>query len=78
MFEHMLKLLEDKDKNHKMPVRKFYNNTFGTILSQALFLLKKKQAKFGNHREYFTCEGMIKFVAFHLLDNLPDGEVQPD
>ena len=26
--------------------------------------------------EYFTKEGMIKFVAFQLLDNPPDGELE--
>ena len=78
MFENMMKLVEDKERHHKMPVRKFFNNTFATMLSQAFFLLKKKQSKYPNHREYFTCEGQIKFVAFHLLDNLPDGEVQAE
>ena len=29
MFENMVKHVEDKDKNERMPVRKFYNNTFG-------------------------------------------------
>ena len=26
--------------------------------------------------EYFTTEGMIKFVAFQLLDQPPDGEME--
>jgi hypothetical protein len=42
MFEGMLELLEAKDSHKKMPVRKFFNNTFGTILNDALFALKKK------------------------------------
>jgi hypothetical protein len=29
MFENMVRYTEDKEKNEKMPVRKFYNNTFG-------------------------------------------------
>ena len=58
-----------------MPVRKFFNNTFGTLLNQALFKLKNHQDKFPDENEYFTCEGQIKFVAFHMLDELPDGEV---
>ena len=41
MFEGMLQHLE-KMKLKKMPVRKFFNNTFGTILNDALFALKKK------------------------------------
>ena len=37
MFENMLKLVEDKDKRKKMPVRKFFNNTFGQVLNNAMF-----------------------------------------
>ena len=42
MFESMLNMLEKKKSQKKMPVRKFFNNTFGTILNDALFALKKK------------------------------------
>jgi len=38
----MLELLEQKSTQKKMPVRKFFNNTFGTILNDALFALKKR------------------------------------
>jgi hypothetical protein len=41
----MLEYLEKKDKNQKMPVRKFYNNTFGQILNDSIFALMKKQSK---------------------------------
>lgn len=41
----MLEYLEKKDKNQKMPVRKFYNNTFGQILNDAIFALQKRQKK---------------------------------
>ena len=78
MFENMLKQVEEKDNNQKMPVRKFYNNTFGTLLNQAFFNLKKDQERKPDNNEYFTTEGQIKFIAFYLLDNLPDGEVQQD
>ena len=78
MFEHLLKLAEDHDRNHKMPVRKFFNNTFDTLLNQAFFNLRKEQDKNPDNNEYFTTEGQIKFVAFYLLDNLPDGEVRDD
>ena len=37
MVEQMLKLIEDKDEHKKMPVRKFFNNTFGTLLNDAIF-----------------------------------------
>ena len=76
LFENLLKLVEDKDKNQKMPVRKFYNNTFGTLLNHAFFELQLKKEKNPDENEFFTTEGQIKFLAFFLLDNLPDGEIQ--
>jgi len=45
MFESILSLIETKEMQKKMPVRKFFNNTFGTILNDAIFALKKKQSK---------------------------------
>jgi hypothetical protein len=42
MFDSMLELIEKKEMNKKMPVRKFFNNTFGTIINNAIFALKKK------------------------------------
>ena len=59
-----------------MPVRKFYNNTFSTLLNKAMFALKKSQSKNPENMELFTCEGMIKYVAFQLLDSPPDGEIE--
>lgn len=65
MFENLQELIEDNDeKAGKMPVRKFYNNTFNTSLNKAIFTLKKKQDQNQDDMEYFTTEGMIKFVAF--------------
>lgn len=57
MFEAMLKLLEKKKTQKKMPVRKFFNNTFGTILNDALFALKKKQSKEPDNTDIFTKKG---------------------
>jgi hypothetical protein len=71
MFEGMLNLLESKSSQRKMPVRKFFNNTFGTILNDAIFALKKKQSKEPENADLFTQKGSIKFVALYLLDNLP-------
>jgi len=71
MFENMLALLEKKSSTKKMPVRKFFNNTFGTILNDALFALKKKQSKEPENMEIFNKKGSIKFVAMYLLENLP-------
>ncbi len=76
MFENMLKLVEDKDKRKKMNVRKFFNNTFGQVLNNAMFQLKKKQDKEQDNEELFTHQGAIKFVAHYLQTNLPDGELQ--
>lgn len=42
MFDNLLELIEKKSKHKKMPVRKFFNNTFGTLLNDAIFALKKK------------------------------------
>ena len=78
MFEGMLELLEKKSKQKKMPVRKFFNNTFGTILNDAIFALKKRQSKEGDKEELFTKKGQIKYVALYLLDNLPQCEREPD
>ncbi len=80
LFENMLELLEEKDSQKKMPVRKFFNNTFGTILNDALFALKKKQSKTSENaaevggagaQDIFTKKGSIKFVAMYILENLP-------
>ena len=45
MFQNMLDLVEAKTSAGNMPVRKFYNNTFGTVLNDALFALQKKKSK---------------------------------
>jgi hypothetical protein len=66
MFDNMLELVEKKDKSKKMPVRKFFNNTFGTILNDAIFALKKKQSKEVDNYELFTKKGSIRFVALYL------------
>lgn len=59
-------------------MRKFFNNTFGTILNDALFALKKKQSKEPENTEIFTKKGSIKFVAFYIMENLPQNEREPD
>lgn len=57
-----------------MPVRMFYRNTFKDLVNMAVFGLKRKQMKEPNNQEIFTKEGSVKFVAFYLMENLPDGE----
>lgn len=71
MFNNILTLLENKDTSRRMLVRKFYNNTFGTILNDAIFALKKKQSKEPDNEFIFTKKGSVKFVALYILDNLP-------
>lgn len=78
MFESMLKLVENKDKTKKMPVRKFFNNTFGTLLNDAIFALQKKQWKEPKNEHLFTVQGSVKFVAQYLQENLPEHEREPD
>ena len=76
MFEKLQELIESNDGDvHKMPVRKFYNNTFGTLLNRAIFELIKSQQQHPDNMEYFTTEGMIRIVAQTLLSDPPDGEI---
>ena len=80
MFESMSKYLENTDKNEKMPVRKFFNNTFGQMLNDAIFALQKKMSKATGeeaHSLQFK-EGQVKFVAFYMLNKLPEGELVPE
>ena len=77
MFQQMLEYLEKKDKNQKMPVRKFYNNTFGQILNDAIFALMKKQSKAQGEEaaKFQRHEHQIKFVADYIQSKLPAGEM---
>ena len=60
--QEMVHLIENKEEHEKMPVRKFFNNTFGTLLNDAIFALMKKQEK-SKSNAIFTMQGSIKFVA---------------
>ena len=53
MFNNLLELIEKPEDHEKMPVRKFFNNTFGTLLNDAIFNLRKKQEKTKN-KEFLT------------------------
>ena len=59
MFENILALIEDKEQQKKMPVRKFFNNTFGTLLNDAIFALKKKQSIEQVNQALFTTKGSV-------------------
>ena len=79
MIQNILQLIEDKEQGQKkMPVRKFFNNTFGTILNDAIFALKKKQSKEPENLEIFTKKGSVKFVGLYIMENLPYHEREPD
>ena len=56
-----------------MPVRKFFTNTFGTHLNDAIIALMKKQKK-SKSNQIFTMQGSIKFVAQYLQDYINDEE----
>lgn len=77
MFKNLLSLIEDSDEHEKMPVRKFFNNTFGVLLNDAIFSLLRKQQKTKHQpgsAALFSTQGMVKFVAHYLQDNIPDNE----
>ena len=76
-FKQMHDYLDSKSKNAKMPVRNFYDNTFGQILNDAIFALKRRQTKSTGeeHIELQHHQGQIKFVADFILNKLPAGEM---
>jgi len=75
LFNNLLKMIEDKDDHEKMPVRKFFNNTFDTLINDAIFALIKKQSK-SKTPFIHTMQGSIKFVAQFLQDHLPENEAE--
>ena len=77
MFNNLLELIENSENHEKMPVRKFFNNTFNTLLNDAIFELKKNQEKSKN-KELMTMQGQVRFVAHFLQDHLPDNEANAD
>lgn len=79
MFEKMSEHLE-KTNNEKMPVRKFFNNTFGQMLNGAIFELQKKMSKANDQEraELQHHQGRVKFVALYMMSRLPEGEMTPE
>ena len=57
-----------------LPVRKYYSNTFGRLLNDALYQLERHRKKYPELTELFKVEGSVQFIASYLLDNLPDNE----
>ena len=76
IFQMMLVNIESKKENHKMPVRKFFDNTFGNLLNDALFDLRKKQLRQRDNDAIFTKEGMLKEVGMYIAEHLPEAETQ--
>jgi len=62
MVSQMLKLIEEKEEHKKMPVRRFFSNTFSTLLNDAIFQLTKKQMK-SKSNSIMTMQGSIRYVA---------------
>ena len=56
MFNNLLELIEKPEDHEKMPVRKFFMNTFGSLLDDAIFNLRKKQQK-SKSKEFLTMQG---------------------
>lgn len=75
LFQSLLAMIENKEDHEKMPVRKFFNNTFDTLINDAIFALLKKQRK-SNNPQFFTMQGSIRFVAQFLQENLPENELE--
>mmetsp|Transcript_1043 Transcript_1043/g.1910 ORF Transcript_1043/g.1910 Transcript_1043/m.1910 type:complete len:313 (-) Transcript_1043:8-946(-) len=73
MFENLIHQIEDKEEHQRMPVRKFFNNTFDTKLNDAIFDLMKRQQK-SKSNSIFTMQGSIKFVAHFLMDSLKEDD----
>lgn len=63
-----------------MPVQRYFKNTFGDILNDAMYELQRKQTKYPDNVEYFTEKGIIEYIANHIMAHLPEWEQndQPD
>ena len=62
-------------KPQKVMVKKYFKNTFGDLLNDAMYELTRKQIKYSDKKdEYFSVEGCCKFVGEFLLENLPEHE----
>ncbi len=51
--------IESQGSAGKMPVKNYFNNTFGNILNDAMYELQRKQTKFPDENEYFSLTGQI-------------------
>ena len=67
-------MVEKAELNCWMPVRQHYDNTFGRLLSDAVYELQRKRTKFPDSHQYFKVNASVKFIATYLLQNLPHNE----
>ena len=63
--------IEGKRAPHKVAIKKYFKNTFGDLLNDAMYELMRKQEKFPQEKDFFTVEGCCTFVGEYLLLNLP-------
>lgn len=77
LFASLLEMIENREDHEKMPVRKFFMNTFNNLMNDAIFALMKKQRK-SNKNEILTMQGSIRFVSQYLMAELPENEREYD
>jgi len=76
LVKEVVKNLEQKKNPQKIAIRKYFKNTFGDLLNDAMYELTRKQEKFPDQEEFFSVQGSASFVAHFLLSNLPEHEVE--
>jgi len=59
---------------HKIAIQKYFKNTFGDLLNDAMYELSRKQENSHEKDEYFSVEESCSFVGEFLLENLPQSE----
>lgn len=74
MVDKLIKNFESKKKPEKVTIKKYFRNTFGDRLNDAMYELSRKQIKFPDNPEFFTVEGCCEFVGEYLLGHLPEHE----
>ena len=68
--------MKEKKGPSKVAIQKYFKNTFGDLLNDAMYELTRKQEKFPDKDEFFTVEDSCSFVGEFLLENLPEHEVE--
>ena len=75
LLKQVVRNIEHKKKPSMISIKKYFKNTFGDLLNDAMYELMRKQEKFPDNEEFFTVEGSCEFVGEFLLNNLPEHEV---